>query len=751
MEHMAAGRTGDAMKSFSAALQLDRNHLPSLLQMADILSVNSRPFQAYGVLKHAVEIAPASAEALALRGRVFFQLKKVFEARNDLLRARELKPKLPEPLFLLGIIETELGRLPDARRNLETFLPYANEKETLRAKEMLAQVLLQMQDSDAAIKLLQELTQKIPEREDLQQKIAGTLLETGRYEEAEQAYRALLAKKPRDRELLLKVYDASYQRGAYEQSIATMQQLAQREPNSCEPLLNLVRAYRRVNQFDKAQQQAEKCLALVPGHASAHYLLGVLRYGAGNLNSAKNELEKSLRSNPDFGETYYWLGTIENRLGNKAAALPHLEKAVELDPGHVGARYTLARALQAQGRTEEAKAQMEEFQRLKKRDAWVSQGTETSAAELSAGSAGYPSAAKRVQDWITFAEYLMGQEKPRDALLLLEAAQRLEPDNGKLYSLSAAALTTVGEIDRALEAYARAEQLQADGEIFLGRGKIYFRLGKQEEALADFNRAASADLPATRASEAHLLLGSVLNKKKLYGEAAAELRLAFALNPQDTATKGMLAWTLLKTDKVEESVALCRAILKDSPDDASTLLVLAQGLIEQKNLSEVSRLINRAATTLGENGQVLLTWGKLYIAQGLKSTAVDYLTRAGQVDPSQVEPFHLLGTYLQEQGRTSEAAVAFEKATIVDPQHAPSWLALGKIYLNANRAQAAVGHLQKAAEASSNDSEIQYQLATALAQAGQIAPARLAARKARTLGHPQAQALLQSLQGRSGN
>ncbi len=43
------------------------------------------------------------------------------------------------------------------------------------------------------------------------------------------------------------------------------------------------------------------------------------------------------------------------------------------------------------------------------------------------------------------------------------------------------------------------------------------------------------------------------------------------------------------------------------------------------------------------------------------------LARAGQADPGQPELFPLQGSWLLEAKRTSEAAVAFEKATIVDP------------------------------------------------------------------------------------
>ena len=188
-------------------------------------------------------------------------------------------------------------------------------------------------------------------------------------------------------------------------------------------------------------------------------------------------------------------------------------------------------------------------------------------------------------------------------------------------------------------------------------------------------------------------------------------------------------------------------MLKENSRDASARLILAQALIQRKQLSAASAQLRRAATLQGESGLVLLVRGKLARAQGMRKVAIDYFARAGQVDPSQVEAFYLLGVQLLKDGRSSEAAVAFEKATILDPAHARSWLALGKLYLNSKSSQQAVGYFRQAVAAAPKNAEAHYQLAVALAQSGQRPEAERAARQAKALGHAAAPALLQSLTG----
>ena len=58
---------------------------------------------------------------------------------------------------------------------------------------------------------------------------------------------------------------------------------------------------------------------------------------------------------------------------------------------------------------------------------------------------------------------------------------------------------------------------------------------------------------------------------------------------------------------------------------------------------------------------------------------------------------------------------------------------------------AAVAYLEKAVAAAPEDAEARYQLAVGLGRAGRRAEAEEAARKAKALGHPGADALLQSL------
>lgn len=746
--HLEAGHVDEAVAEFRQALRLDRNYLPALAGLADVLSAYRRYFEAYAVLQHALNVAPESADIQLLAGRTYFGLKKYPEARDAFRRALQLDPDLTEPHFGLAVIAGERGRLAEARRHIETFIEGMGQAAPILAFQLQGQLALESKDFDGAIQAYRRLLQLEPDPS-TESKLAETLLLAGRYPEAEQAYRKLAEQQPDNRGALRGWFEAGYQRGAYDQSRLAMERLARLEPGSCEPPLNLVRVYRMLNRPDRARHHAERCLELVPGHAGAHYALGRVLLSEGELAQAKRHLERSLQARPDNADALYWLAGVELRLDDPAAALAHLEKAAALDPEHAPTRYSLAQTYARQNRSAEARRHLEEFRRLKAAQEWRRPDEEESPEGMPRGALAGPVDADRLQDWTNFARYLLQQGKPRDALAILTEAQRIAPESPEIHQLLADAWTTLGELDHALEAYARAEQLGGNASLYLDRARIYLRLGENDRAEGDLKRALAADLPPTATADAYVLLASLRRREKDYLAAETALAQALRVEPENRPARALLCQTLLDLERAAAAEPVCRKAVEESPDESPPRLALVRALSEQGKLTEAGRELERVARHEGETVPVLLARGRLARARGQTATAIDLLARAGELDPSQADVFHELGLLLARAGRTAEAAVAFEKATIVDPTLDASWIELGKIYLAANRAPAAISYFRRALAAAPENAEAHYQLALALMKTGERAEATRESRQALALGHAEAKHLLEALTGGS--
>ena len=745
MAHLEAGRTREALAEFQEALRLDRNYVPALVQMGNLLSSHQRFFVAYRLLQRAEAVAPESGEVQALLGRCLFRLKKHNEAREALRRALSLNPDLSEPHLLLASIESRRGRLLDARQHIETFLRGAPGTSSAQARRQLAHISFEMKDYEAALAIYAELLRADPSQMDVQTEIARTLVAAGRYEEAEHAFKAILERNPADQAALLGLFESSYRRGASEQAIKAMEKLAKLQPQSCNPLINLVRIYAGLDQFRAAQVHAEQCLEIFPKHAVAHHMLGVISLREGDLLSAKHKLERAINSDPNLVEALYRLATVETQLGQTESALRLLEKAVSLDGEHEGARYTLAQVYARIDRTDEAEQQFAEFRRIQRHRAWDRETNDIERANVLPAPPGKLSDAEPLGEWIGLAKYLLKEGKPRDALAILTQAQRAAPDDGEAKRLIAEAHSEAGDVDAALAAYADAEMHNPAAKLFLDRGALYSRLGEDALALSDIQRTLSMELSALEETRARFLYATLLKQNEEFQDAEVELRRVLALNPANARARVVLASILLELGKPDKAAAECLRVLEEKPNNASTRLLLALTRIQQKQFADASQQIERAAHALGESGLILMARGKLAVAQGMRRLAIDYLTRASQADPSQFEVFYLLGDQLLEEGKWTEAALEFEKVTILEPKHDQSWIQLGQIYLDAGRAQEAVEYFRKAVDAAPDNAEAYYQLATGLAQTRQFSQAEQAARQAENLGHTAARVLLESL------
>ena len=104
---------------------------------------------------------------------------------------------------------------------------------------------------------------------------------------------------------------------------------------------------------------------LEPDRVEHHYLEGMFLHTGGRTQDAATALERAVALDPDLGEAHALLGMIAAEAGRFGEAAERMERALELGlEGNAPLRFNYARVLDALGRSEEAKVQMEAFDRL---------------------------------------------------------------------------------------------------------------------------------------------------------------------------------------------------------------------------------------------------------------------------------------------------------------------------------------------------------------------------------------------------
>ncbi len=124
---------------------------------------------------------------------------------------------------------------------------------------------------------------------------------------------------------------------------------------------NLGLAFARSGQTNGAIAEYRTALEIYPDFAEAHNSLGLQLAALGDLAAAEKHYRAAIEVQPDFPVALNNLGTIMARKREYEYALTWFEKAVVLDTNYVDARFNLASALLATGRTNEAMGRLQDI------------------------------------------------------------------------------------------------------------------------------------------------------------------------------------------------------------------------------------------------------------------------------------------------------------------------------------------------------------------------------------------------------
>jgi len=119
------------------------------------------------------------------------------------------------------------------------------------------------------------------------------------------------------------------------------------------------------NSQDDALKEFEQELQIDPTNAIAAYEVGEIYRKMGQFDKAQEFFGDALEHYPDFEEARIGLARVLIALNEPEKALPHLEKAILLNPENEVSRYHLALVYRALGNTAGQEKELAEFRRLR--------------------------------------------------------------------------------------------------------------------------------------------------------------------------------------------------------------------------------------------------------------------------------------------------------------------------------------------------------------------------------------------------
>lgn len=421
MARYMAGRPQDAVEPLQEAERLKPGVPPVALFLGASLLDVGRTKEARPYLERAVAALPDHPQAREMAARANFELGRFVSAATHYRRLTTLDPESPRAWY--GLARSYEGTAEEAFGALQQQAP-----ESPLLVLLLADVLVVQERYPDALRLYREALKAGVEVGGVHQSIAELYDRGGKPEWAQTELSKV--KPPSEAACKARPFECAFLSGKTGEALAAARKdstpqgrywtvraanrlateaLAHLEalPPSVE--LHLIRAeiaQTRGRRGD-AVTELKAALKLAPGDPAVEFALAEALVMALNFDEALPLLDRLTRSQPDSAPLLYLHGEALIQAQQLEKAIPLLERAVEAEPNMLGAReslgqayvqagkfaeavphlraaaaqdedgsvhYQLARALQATGRIDEARAAMEEYQKRRPRQAPPSTG-----------------------------------------------------------------------------------------------------------------------------------------------------------------------------------------------------------------------------------------------------------------------------------------------------------------------------------------------------------------------------------------
>ncbi len=323
-----------------------------------------KPDLAIPELEKIAALDPDNVEARANLGVLLFFHGDYARALPHLRAAVRLKPGLPKIQALLGIAEQNTLDFADAQKDLQASFPLITEQK-LKVQVGLELVGLYNQDSDldAAASVISALRKADPENPEVLYAAYRTYADLSGLSMLElsmvapdsaQMHQLLAHEETREG-------NTNGAIGQYRKAIA----IDPRLPGVQFELAELLDTSQDPAIRKEAVEEYRAAIEVNPQDEKALCRLGEIAIQQGDLKQAYADFSKAVALQPGDADAKLWLAKALIEMNQPDKALPLLEASVQLEPTDATAHYRLATLYKRVGRTEDAKRELELYEKYK--------------------------------------------------------------------------------------------------------------------------------------------------------------------------------------------------------------------------------------------------------------------------------------------------------------------------------------------------------------------------------------------------
>ncbi len=605
--------------------------------------------------------------ALYLRSMIAYETKEYESAEDYLERLLSISPGHKPSLLLMGAVKYVLGSFEQANKYLSQYI--AADPDDLFPRKLLGATRLMLEQPEEAYDILSKGLAGNADDQQLITLIGAAAIRSGNYQLGKEYIDKVLPSSPANSSLRSELAMAYLSGGNADDVIDLLAETGSGENSGLNEQMALVAAYLQKRDYPKVLDLARQVTRDYPDKPNGYIAMSKIYMIKGDFETARNELQRALKHN----ESSIWLlssiAELEYRDGRPKAARDYFEKAYSLDQKNERIAIGLAQIYMQLGQESDAIELMEALIRLDDKAVMprmLMARHYLRNGDIDAAERYLSQVLKKAED-ATSAKMLISQlylqsNRPDDAAAVLnqlvredasipslhmhaqvhlqlgndaialdslKRANRLDPDNGRIIVMLAAAEAQSGNF-RVAHKY--ADQLiknHPDKPVgYSLKGDFYAAQGEFEKALSAYNDAEKFGL--NRALSIRLYqMKSKLNQRN----SVASLKRWVEKNPGDLNIKTMIATDYLGRGENQKALNLYNQILAAAPDNYLVHNNVAWIHYEMGDIAAGKVAAAKAYALKKDDANVLDTYGWLLFQAGDDVKAEDMLSRAYTIMP----------------------------------------------------------------------------------------------------------------------
>ncbi len=697
--------------------------------------------------RKSLEFNPDDAEVIYALGVALLGRGEVSAARDQITRALELKPRMPEARFHLGQCHLRLNEPVEAEKAFRAAIEntprqrrgplYFAMAVALQAQERLKEaeecyrlglelspedfagnfqfaVFLQNTDRlDEAAGLLDKLLERDPRNRDVLNFRALIHSRQQQLPKAVECLERALEDRPRDAGLLFnlaQMVEQTGERQRAEELLRKSLEIQPQQPGALSRLAGLIAGADR--KFDEALELLERALELVPDEPGLLYQKAAVLFELGRPEESEQLLETVLEKRPQFKEAQALLSRLKQEGGAIREDPEELRKALEQDPGNPELKARLLQTHLLARRYDEALPLIDELLELKPDDAGLRLNRGIVLSNLAERDAGKLRAAREelraalgsfeTKDpggLLRLAQVNLMLREPEEAVdsideLLSRAGEpglaNLDPF--QLWHLKGVALQQKAFFPEAVEAYTKARE-------------------RLEDRIAEHPEDSMA---VTALREAVSAMSQMLDQLGRFEQAASLYERWIELGPRDSQPLARLANLYNRNGRFEEGLATLRKLEQLDPDNARTQYFLGLTLTDLERQEEAESCLAKALELEPEFPEAQQRLQVLQQNRPLVAASIDELEESVEQDPEDKDDRLLLSQAYMSRKQWDKAAEHLKVLTEQDTGNHRALFDLSSAHHAAGRLDQAIDCLIRLEERLPTDPGVRYRLAQLL-------------------------------------